>query len=231
MDEYTPYRDVDGWIESDIRAFVDYFLASEMACTLALGNRMRMLTWVHDTHHPPEYPYTRAVSAHSAVIQLYARSGQLPIAETLEQRSKLSSSTCRLCGNAVESMHHVFVDCRDFESWRMTAADELVNRTELKLIEAEIPVGEQQAVLSAAKSLFTDEPTVWPLTISQYYIGQIPSLNDLITREMIPDTIRRRKLTSHVASDWHTSSIRLAGRIFGSFQRTMAARNPTPRRT
>ncbi|KAJ7202715.1 hypothetical protein C8J57DRAFT_977749, partial [Mycena rebaudengoi] len=114
------------------------------------------------------------------------------------------SSTCRLCGNAVESMHHVFVDCRDFESWRMTAADELVNRTELKLIEAEIP------------------PTVWPLTISQYYIGQIPSLNDLITREMIPDTIRRRKLTSHVASDWHTSSIRLAGRIFGSFQRTMA---------
>ncbi|KAJ7217473.1 hypothetical protein C8J57DRAFT_1021636, partial [Mycena rebaudengoi] len=100
-------------------------------------------------------------------------------------------------------LHHGFVNCRDFESWRLTAADELVNRTESKLIEAEIPMGEQQ----------------------KYYIGQIPSLNDLITREMVPDTIRRKKLRSHVASDWHTSSIRLAGRIFGSFQRTMAARN------
>ncbi|KAJ7234955.1 hypothetical protein C8J57DRAFT_1573080 [Mycena rebaudengoi] len=97
-------------------------------------------------------------------------------------RSKLNSSTCRLCGNAMESMHHVFVDFRDFESWRVTAADELANRTEHKLIEAEIPVGEQQAVLSAAKSLFTDEPTVWPLTISQYYIGQIPSLNDFVAK-------------------------------------------------
>jgi hypothetical protein len=68
MDEYTSYRDADGWIESDIRAFVNYFLPSEMACALAFGNRMRMFTWAHDTHKPPECPYTRAVSAHSRVI-------------------------------------------------------------------------------------------------------------------------------------------------------------------
>ncbi|KAJ7795440.1 hypothetical protein B0H13DRAFT_1675157, partial [Mycena leptocephala] len=41
---------------------------------------------------------------------------------------------------------------------------------------------------------------------------------------LIPETIKRRKLSVHLASDWHTSSIRLAGRIFGSVQRTMAAR-------
>ncbi|KAJ7488676.1 hypothetical protein B0H11DRAFT_2012528 [Mycena galericulata] len=75
MDDYTFYRDADGWIEANIRVFVDHFMASELAGKLALGHRLRMITWVHDTQPPPEYSYTRAVSAHSAVIQLYARSG------------------------------------------------------------------------------------------------------------------------------------------------------------
>ncbi|KAJ7813186.1 hypothetical protein B0H13DRAFT_1477577, partial [Mycena leptocephala] len=130
MDDFTFHRDPDGWIESNVRSFVDYFLASEMAQKMAIGNRMRMLTWVHNTHAPPDYPYTRAVSAHSAVIQLYARSGQLPLAETLMARSKLDSSTCRLCSNAIESMHHIFVDCRKFEGWRTEAGAEVATRTE-----------------------------------------------------------------------------------------------------
>ncbi|KAJ7805518.1 hypothetical protein B0H14DRAFT_2880445 [Mycena olivaceomarginata] len=58
----------------------------------------------------------------------------------------------------------------------------------------------------------------------QYYLGQVPRTDDLITPALIPETIKRRKLSVHLASDWHTSSIRLAGRIFGSVQRTMAAR-------
>ncbi|KAJ7503894.1 hypothetical protein B0H11DRAFT_2352779 [Mycena galericulata] len=68
MDDYTFYRDADGWIEANIRVFVDHFMASELAGKLALGHRLRMITWVHDTQPPPEYSYTRAVSAHSAVI-------------------------------------------------------------------------------------------------------------------------------------------------------------------
>ncbi|KAJ7837615.1 hypothetical protein B0H13DRAFT_1733192 [Mycena leptocephala] len=224
MDEFTFHRDPDGWIESNIRSFVDYFLASEMAQKMAIGDRMRMLTWVHNTHAPPDYLYTRAVSAHSAVIQLYARSGQLPLAETLMARSKLDSSTCRLCSNVIESMHHIFVDCRKFEGWRTEAGAEVATRTERKLAEMGIALWDQQPILRAAKSLFVDDPIIWPLKMSQYYLGQVPRTDDLITPALIPETIKRRKLSVHLASDWHTSSIRLAGRIFGSVQRTMAAR-------
>ncbi|KAJ7698829.1 hypothetical protein B0H14DRAFT_3904700 [Mycena olivaceomarginata] len=49
-------------------------------------------------------------------------------------------------------------------------------------------------------------------------------IQNFITYRTLPDTIKRRKLASHLSSDWHTSAIRLAGRIFGSAQRTMAAR-------
>ena len=83
---------------------------------------------------------------------------------------------------------------------------------------------DRRPILDAAKSLFIDDATVWPLTISQYYLGQIPSIQAHITSGLLPDMVKRRKLISHLSSDWHMSSIRLAGRIFGSVQRTMAAR-------
>ncbi|KAJ7653610.1 hypothetical protein DFH06DRAFT_994219, partial [Mycena polygramma] len=116
------------------------------------------------------------------------------------------SCMCRMGCDAVESVHHIFVDCVQFAEWRADTAVELVARTERKL------------------SLFVDDPTIWPLKISQYYLGQVPSIRAHITREMMPNNIKRRKLSSHLSSEWHTSAIRLAGRIFGSIQRTMAAR-------
>ncbi|KAJ7314773.1 hypothetical protein DFH08DRAFT_972515 [Mycena albidolilacea] len=68
------------------------------------------------------------------------------------------------------------------------------------------------------------EDDLWPLKISQFYLGQTSSIQNFITYRTLPDTIKRRKLASHLSADWHTSAIRLAGRIFGSVQRTMAAR-------
>ncbi|KAJ7897735.1 hypothetical protein B0H13DRAFT_1623441 [Mycena leptocephala] len=135
-----------------------------------------------------------------------------------------ATKLCRLCSNAIESMHHIFVDCRKFEGWRTEAGVEVTTRTERKLLEMGIAILNQQPILHAAKYLFIDDPIIWPLKMSQYYLGQVPRTDDLITLALIPETIKRRKLSVHLASDWHTSSIRLAGRIFGSVQRTMAAR-------
>ncbi|KAJ7819719.1 hypothetical protein B0H14DRAFT_2372375, partial [Mycena olivaceomarginata] len=224
MDTYTLFTKADGWIETNTRTFVDFFLAKEAASKLAHGNRLRMLTGVHDNLPPPEYLYMRALSAHSAVIQLYARSGQLPTAETLESRSRLESCLCRWGCNAVESMHHIFVGRAQFDEWHRDAGAEVLLHTERKLEEAEMREEDRQPILNAAKSLFIDDPAVWPLKISQYYLGQTPSIQNLITYRTLPDTIKRRKLASHLSADWHTSTIRLAGRIFGSVQRTMAAR-------
>ncbi|KAJ7488675.1 hypothetical protein B0H11DRAFT_1804819 [Mycena galericulata] len=133
---------------------------------------------------------------------------------------------CRLCTNGVESMHHLFVDCARFDEWRRDAAEEVETRTGRKLTEAGIIAGAQTSILHAAKSLFIDEPSVWPLKVTQYYLGQIPSTRYLITSTILPDSenIKRRRLATHIASEWHTSAIRLARRIFGSVQRIMATR-------
>jgi hypothetical protein len=162
MDTYTLFTKADGWIETNTRTFVNFFLAKEGASKLARGNRLRMLTGVHDNLPPSEYPCTRALSAHSAVIQLYARSGQLPTAETLESRSRLECCLCRWGCNAVESMHHIFVGCAQFDEWRRNAGAEVSLRTERKLEEVEMREEDRQPILNSAKSLFIDDPAVWP---------------------------------------------------------------------
>ncbi|KAJ7861924.1 hypothetical protein B0H13DRAFT_1460358, partial [Mycena leptocephala] len=159
-DTFTFNTSADGWIESNTRSFIDFFLTLGTTSKLALGNRMRMLTSIHDTLRPPDYPYTRALSAHSAAIQLYARSGQLP---TLESRSKVDSAMCRLGCCVVESMHHIFVECIYFADWRRDAATELLARTALKLTEAGVPEEAQPRVLQAPKSFSMDDAVIWPL--------------------------------------------------------------------
>ncbi|KAJ6605584.1 hypothetical protein DFH09DRAFT_897302, partial [Mycena vulgaris] len=124
----------------------------------------------------------------------------------------------------VESMHHLFVICARFDEWRRDAVEEVGTRTGRKLTEAGIPEEGQLQVVCAAKSLFSDEPSVWPLKTTQYYLGQVPYTQTLTTSTMLPDSINRRRLASQIASEWHTGAIRLAGRIFGFVQRTMAAR-------
>ncbi|KAJ7859254.1 hypothetical protein B0H13DRAFT_1640119 [Mycena leptocephala] len=131
---------------------------------------------------------------------------------------------CGLGCCAVESMHHIFVECPHFTDWCRDAASELLARTALKLTEAGIPEEAQRWVLYAAKSLFTDDAVVWPLKISQYYVGQLRSIREHVSVALIPNVVKRRKLWSHISADWDTSAIRLAARIFGSIQRTMAAR-------
>jgi len=42
--------------------------------------------------------------------------------------------------------------------------------------------------------------------------------------------IAKRQLRSHISLDWHTLSIRLAGRIFGDYQHRMVVMNDFVRR-
>ncbi|KAJ6595496.1 hypothetical protein DFH09DRAFT_1409997 [Mycena vulgaris] len=54
----------------------------------------QMLTSVCGCRPPPDFPYTCAYTAHSAAIQLYARSGQLPVAATMYKRKKNNDDGC-----------------------------------------------------------------------------------------------------------------------------------------
>jgi hypothetical protein len=234
MNEYTFFREADGWIESNIVTFVDTVLARGTAQALGIGNRHRMSTWAHDSSSPPEYPYLKAVSAHSAAVQLYARSGQLATADVLHSRGKLEDDRCLHGCDAVEDMHHLFVHCWLYNEWRREAADEIVEKTRLKLENLDIEEIIRDGLLKAAKSLFVDDPTVWPLHYSMFYLGQLPDLDLIIESGVVTVTIgeiKKKRLKAHISSDWHTSSIRLAGRIFGDYQRRVAnSRNCTRRK-
>lgn len=179
---------------------------------------------------PPDFPYTKAVSAHSAAVQLYARSGQLATAEVLYKRGKRDNDLCSLGCDETGDMHHLFVRCKQYKRWREDARRELLERMELKLLNMQTEEAVKTGLLEAAKFLFTDNAIIWPLHRSLYYLGQIPNLDPSISREAGMVEIEKRRLRSHISSDWHTSSIRLAGRIFGDYQRRMAVMNCCARR-
>ena len=226
MNEYTFYRNGDGWIESNIGEFINVLLARETSTSLGIGNKYRMSTWAHDQSSPPDFPYVRATSAHSAAVQLYARSGQLPTADVLKERGKISSDRCRLGCGEVEDMHHLFVYCSVYEKWRLETGMSVVEWTREKLDTMGIEGVVRNNLLATAKSLLVNDPLVWPLQKTLFYLGQLPKIDPLINSDSAElEEIRRRQLRSHIVNGWHTSCIRLAGRIFGDFQRRMAVLN------
>ena len=227
--DFTFHHITDGWIESNIPHYVDALMTRQTQTALGYGHSQRMSTWAHDKTPPPDYPYLKATSAHSAAVQLYARSGQLATADTLRQRKKIDDDICRLGCDETESARHLFIKCRHYQQWRDEASKQVVEKTRLKAETIGCEEATRDNLVSAAKSLFVDDPEIWPLHYSLYYLGQIPSLKQLITDPNI-NLIQRRRLESHIATDWHFSSIRLAGRIFGDFQKRMAALNHCPNR-
>ncbi|KAJ7875278.1 hypothetical protein B0H14DRAFT_2299584, partial [Mycena olivaceomarginata] len=163
MDDFTFFSNDDGWIKSNIR---DYIAKSQIRCAAILaaaGNHERMVLRLYDPKPPPEYSYTHAYSAYSAVVQLYARSGQLPTADTLYSRGKIPSPQCQMGCNAIEDQHHIFVECLRYAPWRNTTANELITCTNDKLAEKGIEEIGRNDLLATVKSLFTDNTSVWPL--------------------------------------------------------------------
>ncbi|KAJ6469751.1 hypothetical protein C8R47DRAFT_766938 [Mycena vitilis] len=186
---------------------------------------------LYDSKPPPEYSYTHAYSAYSAVVQLYARSGQLPTADTLYSRGKIPSPRCRMGCDAIEDQHHIFVECPRYASWRNTTANELVTRTNDKLAEKGIEEIGRKDLLATVKSLFTDNESVWPLQYSVYFLGHIPKFDHKIPSVKDPDeNMAAKRLAHHLAAEWHLTSIRLAGRIWGDWQRQMATITDTHKR-
>jgi len=224
MDDYTFYRTNNGWIESNIQYFSDHFLSRQTALDLTIGHQQRMATTFYDQTSPPAYPYTRAYSAYSAVIQLYARSGQLALADQLHRRNKAISNHCRFGCGEIEDEHHIFVSCKCYEKWRSETQAGLYEKTERKLCEAEINEVDGQSILQLAKSLFSDGP-LWPLYYSFYYLGHVPNIDAHLPNNATISTMACHRLIHHFSQDWHLTAIRLAGRIFGDLQREMARRN------
>ena len=173
-------------------------------------------------------------SQRAAAVQLYARSGQLATANTLYLRGKSDDYRCALGCQEVGDAHHLFVNCTTYGEWRESAHNELLAETDKKLglllredneVHMKIKKTIEPGIKAIAKSLFIDNSTIWPLHKTSYYLGNQPSLAHVLTEVAVPSEILRRRITTNLMMDWHTRCIKLAGRIFGDYQRRMAVTN------
>jgi hypothetical protein len=224
MDDFTFYSDDDGWIETNIRVFVDYFLAKQTARTLSMAYHYRMATQLYDLHSHPTYPYTKAASAYSAMVQLYARSGQLPTASIMKQRKKMANSGCRYGCWESEDMYHIFVKCERFRVLRGEATEMLVSRVNRQVDDNKLEELHVMGLLEAAKCFFCDSDILWPLHYSAFYLGHVPKLDSLVLREALTSTAIHERFLHNIHGDFHLAGIRLASRIWGMVQRDMARR-------
>lgn len=127
-----------------------------------------------DTAAPPPHPYTRASSAYSAVVQLYARSSQLDTALSRHLRLRDPSPYCRFGCDALETTHHVFAHCAAFKDLRTSAAQSILDDTSEQLRAAETPFPYTDIVLDTAKKILTNDSSVWPQHSTRYYLGTLP---------------------------------------------------------
>ncbi|KAK0499000.1 hypothetical protein EDD18DRAFT_1056963, partial [Armillaria luteobubalina] len=158
---------------------------------------------------PPEHPYLRASSAYSALVQLYARSEQLDTTYTRFRRFGNVSPLCISGCDSLETIHHVFVSCPAYRSFRQQATKTLITETSRILDSAEVPLLFCSSFLQVIRRLFEDGPD-WPQSLSRFYLGLTPSLP---CRTDLPE-VKATRLLARIAHIWHTSSIRLAGRIW-----------------
>jgi hypothetical protein len=224
MEPYTFHREPDGWIESNIRHFVDHFSAIATADKLALMPRHRMSTWLHDPNPPPPWIYTKAPSAYTALVQLYARSGQLVTAHGMCQKKALASPICRFGCPDTENPHHLFIVCPRYSEMRLKALESLTMSIKTRLDEDEVNTSDQQRVLDTVKYIFSDSENTWPLHSSMYYLGQLPKLEPLLSPLSSSNTVNRARLIRNLAADMHLASARLASRIYGDLQTEMTKR-------
>lgn len=120
--------------------------------------------------------------------------------------------------NAIEDKSHLFVECPAFQVMQEEAGKDLENG--MKRLCKEKGIGEEQIqyLLRKAKYFYKNDTELWPLGFSHYYLGHVPPLEKWTNIKDITMTSQKRFLHG-LFSLWHTTNIRLAGRIFGEAQR------------
>ncbi|KAK0439458.1 uncharacterized protein EV420DRAFT_1316137 [Desarmillaria tabescens] len=214
MDSFMLYSPNDGYIETSISSYLPSVLTSAAYSSPDFRPAMTMLLPFHDQHTPPEHPYLRASSAYSALVQLYARSDQLDTTYARFRRFGNVSPMCISGCDALETVHHVFVSCPVYRSFRQHATQTLITETSRILDSAEVPLLICRSFLQVVRCLFEDGP-VWPQSLSRFYLGLTPPLPALTG---LPGA-KTSRLLVRIAHTWHMSCIRLAGRIWAEYKR------------
>jgi hypothetical protein len=167
------------------------------------------------------HPYTRASSSYSAVVQLYARSGQLPTNISCAARFCDGSMFCRFGCSSLEDAHHLFVECPFFEHLRDEYSRLLISDVDHMLANTSLPNSLSSHLLHMVTHLFKDGVS-WPLGSSRFYLGLIPPLlpPNLLNESL---SLEATRLITRLAHSCHSHAIRLTGRIWGIVVRQYTA--------
>ena len=210
LDQYAMWAGGVGFIENNFSLFVDGELARIRATSLHYTSGDRF-------PHPPisipqSFPYERSTSSYSALVQLYARSGQLPTRRLLFLRGMAPSFRCRFGCYCAETPHHLFIKCPRFTEYRQSTLCD-IHRVTSGLVES-IPSVQREMVLSAISTLLVDDNShfTWPLGHNTWYYGHSPYITKGFP--FLPDRIVRS-----LSRAWHSCFIHLVGRIWGQVQR------------
>ena len=215
MDDFTLWSPSSGYVDSNLASFVNNLYSRGLISKFALDHHLRMPSSFYHPHNPPQYPYERAYSAFSAVVQLYARSGQLPVRRLLSSRRLSRTSRCHFGCTSSEDDHHIFVSCSHFSTLHNNAVRDLVSS--LSSVLSSIPIHLHPPLLYITRNLFSDDPLVWPFNYSRYYVGLLPPFQHHLPSY---STSSPHNPISTLSNTWHTVSIRLAGRIWGEVFRS-----------
>lgn len=226
MDEYTFFTIDNGWIESNIKSFINTSLINAKVRKLSFGRHHQMASWLYDKRPPPKFIYTHAVSAYSAAVQLYARSGQLATASGLCQKKMLAHKLCWLGCKAIENPHHIFVECPVFQTLRHKTSQEILKVTERALEAAKKELHEFPGLHMAAESFLLDCNIIWPLTITQFYLGHVPPLECFIYQTSFSSMVMHDWVLHSIHSAWHVAAIRLTGQIYRDFLQWISIKGP-----
>ncbi|KAK0446585.1 uncharacterized protein EV420DRAFT_1339507 [Desarmillaria tabescens] len=139
MDHFVIYSETDGYIESNVSKYLSNVHASLTVMQPDFRPASTMMMPLYRPCAPPEHPYIRASSAFSAVVQLYARSSQLDCRYTRFLRFGDISPTCTSGCPEIETIHHIFVTCPEYDAIRDEVAQQLHAETSKLLHAADTP--------------------------------------------------------------------------------------------
>ncbi|KAG1907521.1 uncharacterized protein F5891DRAFT_1181797 [Suillus fuscotomentosus] len=141
--------------------------------------RERLTVALYDSHRLPDFPYTRASSSFSAVVQLYAQSSQLDTAEVRHRRFRDTPPWCHFGCDAFESVHHIFARCPAFFAIRRAHSMQLCDETS-SLLEGGVADRVRKALEGAAQRVFFDDAGLWPQYQTRFYVGVLPTLARIV---------------------------------------------------
>ncbi|TFK81753.1 hypothetical protein K466DRAFT_666919 [Polyporus arcularius HHB13444] len=220
LPDFVLHSTTHGYIETGLQSFLSARSAALRASSPSFRPNLTLFRHLYDDHAPPLHPYTRASSAYSATVQLYARSAQLDTAFVRYSRFGDLAPWCQAGCDAVETVHHVFVTCPAYTSLRDNARCDLMRETSEQLLAAKTTSPLKDVILRITAALFLDDPSVWPQHFTRYYLGLLPLIP--LPDDMASQSLTTRRLLARVKHAWHISSIRLAGRIWGENKRRSA---------